>query len=161
MLSKKKSIVGLDVGSNEVKAIELTRFGDQLKITGFGWGRVPPSGHVTETIQDVLRKAGIKTRNVCTAVSGRSVIVRYINLPMMTDDELKNALRYEADKYIPFEIDEVALDGQKLEEFEGGMEGEKEMKVLLVAVKKSLIQEHVSMIQEARTARPRCLTALG
>ncbi len=149
MLNRKKSIVGLDIGTSEVKAIELTKFGDRPKITGFGWGRIPPNGIVKETIHEVLRRAGIRARRVATAVSGRSVIVRYINLPAMSDSELKSALRYEADKYIPFEIDEVALDGQKLEEFHGAVEGEKEMKVLMVAVKKSLIQEHVSMVQDS------------
>jgi type IV pilus assembly protein PilM len=66
----------------------------------------------------------------------------------MSDEELRNALRFEADKYIPFELDEVVLDCAKLEEF-GGSEGQsdKEMKVLLVAVKRNLIDEHVELIQ--------------
>ena len=148
MLNKRKSIVGLDIGSNEVKAVELTRHGDSVRVTGFGWGRLPSQEALSETIEMVLQKANIKTRRVATAVSGRSVIVRYINLPVMTEGELKSALRFEADKYIPFEIDEVALDGQKLEELESPLDGEREMKVLMVAAKKSLIQEHVTMIQD-------------
>lgn len=148
MFGKKKSIVGLDIGSSEVKAIELTRFGDSVKLTGFGHGRLESPEQLGETVQEVLQKARIKTRRVITAVSGRSVIVRYINLPLMEENELKGALRYEADKYIPFDVDEVTIDGVKLGEVDSSEGGEREMKVLLVAVKKSLIQDHVSQIQE-------------
>src|SRR5690606_42008555 len=83
------------------------------------------------------------------AVSGRSVIVRYINMPTMDEDDMKSALRYEADKYIPFEVDEVVLDCERLEDFgeTTNASGEKEMKVLLVAVKQSLIDEHLQLIQ--------------
>lgn len=148
MLSRKKSVVGLDIGSNEVKAVELTQFGDAIKITGFGHSRVDSPEQVGEAVVETLQRAGIKTRRVITSVSGRSVIVRYVNLPAMDESELKGALRYEADKYIPFEVDEVAIDGQKLEDLEATDGAEREMKVLLVAVKKSLIQDHVNSIQD-------------
>jgi type IV pilus assembly protein PilM len=95
----------------------------------------------------VFRRSGIKTRRVATAVSGRAVIVRYINMVAMSDEELKSALRYEADKYIPFELDEVVLDCARLEDPNEAAGGQKEMKVLLVAVKRNLIDEHVQTIQ--------------
>lgn len=144
MIGRKNSIVGLDIGSSEVKAVELTRYGETIKITGFGRGRIEAPDRVAETVLEVLQRARIRTRRVVTAVSGRSVIVRYINMPSMEDSELKGALRYEADKYIPFDIDEVTLDGVKLEDSSGE---DADMKVLLVAVKKSLIQEHLTQIQ--------------
>src|SRR5262249_35328109 len=134
MLGKKKSLVGLDIGSSEVKAVELTEFGDQLMITGFGRAKIPSKDGLKNAIAEALRHSGIKTKRVATAVSGRSVIVRYINMVPMSDDELKSALRFEADKYIPFELDEVILDCSRLEE-QAPAGQEKEMKVLLVAVK--------------------------
>ncbi|MCI0651069.1 MAG: pilus assembly protein PilM [Planctomycetes bacterium] len=149
MFARKKSIVGLDVGTSEIKAVELTNSGGNLKITGFGSARVQAPDQIGETIIEVLRNAGIKTRRVATAVSGRSVVARYINLPLMTESEIKGALRFEADKYIPFDIEEVALDGHKLEEIASSAEeGDKEMKVLMVAAKKSLVHDHVRMIQD-------------
>lgn len=147
MLKRKKSLVGLDIGSNVVKAIELTEMGDQLCITGFGTRTIPSPDAIADTIVETFREAGIKSRRVATAVSGRSVIVRYINMMQMSDEELRNALRFEADKYIPFELDEVVLDCAKLEEFSGNEAGEEEMKVLLVAVKRNLIDEHIELIQ--------------
>jgi len=147
MLGKKKSLVGLDIGSSEVKAIELTDVGDHLVITGFGRSKIPSKEGVNEAISEALRRSGIKTKRVATAVSGRSVIVRYINMVAMSDEELKSALRYEADKYIPFELDEVVLDCARLEDPNEAPGSKKEMKVLLVAVKRNLIEEHVQTIQ--------------
>jgi type IV pilus assembly protein PilM len=149
MLGKKKSLVGLDIGTNEVKAIELTQVGDHLKITGFGRAPVQSKDGLKETIAEVFRRSGIRTRRVATAVSGRAVIVRYINMMKMSDDELRSALRFEADKYIPFQVDEVVLDCSRLPDFGEAAtpEAEKEMKVLLVAVKQTLIDEHLQAIQ--------------
>ena len=147
MFKRRNALVGLDIGTSEVKAIELTDFGDSVKVTGFGIGRIHNREDLPDVIKRVLQEAGIKTRRVATSVSGRSVIVRYLNLPTMDETELKGALKFEADKYIPFEIDEVAIDGQKLEEVDTAS-GDREMKSLLVAVKKDLIQEHVSLIQD-------------
>ncbi|MBI4605538.1 MAG: type IV pilus assembly protein PilM [Planctomycetes bacterium] len=149
MLGKKKSLVGLDIGSNEIKAVELTQFGDHVKITGFGHAPIEAKDGIRDTIAEMLKRSGIRTRRVATSVSGRAVIVRYINMTKMSDDELKSALRFEADKYIPFQVDEVVLDCARLPDFgeSSGGEGEKEMKVLLVAVKQTLIDEHLQIIQ--------------
>lgn len=133
-----------------MKAVELTQAGDQLRLTGYGQAKIEHKDAVKESIAEVFRRAGIKTRRVVTAVSGRAVVVRYINMLNMSEDELHSALRFEADKYIPFQVEEVVLDCAKLPEFgetEAPSEGEKEMKVLLVAVKQTLIDEHVQMIQ--------------
>ncbi|HVR73114.1 MAG TPA: type IV pilus assembly protein PilM [Planctomycetota bacterium] len=148
-LGKKKSLVGLDIGTSEVKAIELTQVGDHLKITGFGHAPVESKDAVKDTIADVFRRSGIRTKRVATAVSGRAVIVRYINMTKMSDEELKSALRFEADKYIPFQVEEVVLDCVRLPDFGESTtpEAEKEMKVLLVAVKQTLIDEHLLILQ--------------
>lgn len=149
MLRKKKSVVGLDIGSQVVKAIEITQAGDQLRVSGFGQAVIEDKDAVKETIAEVFRRSGIRSKRVVTAVSGRAVIVRYINMMSMSDDELKSALRFEADKYIPFQVDEVVLDCTRLPDFGETevAEGEKEMKVLLVAVKQTLIDEHIQTIQ--------------
>jgi type IV pilus assembly protein PilM len=149
MLGKKKSIVGLDIGSHTVKAVELTEVRDQIKLTAFGSMTVEKKDDLPQALADLLREAGIKTRRVATAVSGRSVITRYINMPAMSDDDLKSALRFEADKYIPFEVDEVVLDCVRLKDFgeTTNQSGEKEMKVLLVAVKQTVIDEQIQLLQ--------------
>ena len=148
MFGKKKSLVGLDIGSTEVKAIEVTEVGDQLKITGFGAAAFESKDAVKDTIADVLRNAGIRTKRVATAVSGRAVIVRYLSMVKMAEEDLSSALRYEADKYIPFQVDEVVLDSAILPDFDdSATEGESnEMRVLLVAVKQNLIDEHLDLL---------------
>jgi len=103
------------------------------------------SGAIAEAIQEAIGNAGIKTKNVATAVSGHSVIVKKVNLPSMTRDELEESIRWEAEQYIPFDINEVNLDFQILE----GTEVEGQMDVLLVAAKKDLIDDYVQVITEA------------
>ncbi len=148
MFGKKKSLVGLDIGSTEVKAIEVTEVGDQLKITGFGAAAIESKDAVQDTIADVLRNAGIRTKRVATAVSGRAVIVRYLSMVKMAEEDLSSALRYEADKYIPFQVDEVVLDPAILPDFDdSATDGEgNEMRVLLVAAKQNLIDEHLDLL---------------
>lgn len=146
----KRSLIGLDIGSKVVKAVELTTGGDRPVVTAFAQAEIANPAQVNEVLSQIVSRGGFRTNRVATAVSGRSVIVRYINMPRMGDQELKNAIRYEAGKYIPFEVDEVVLDCQRLAE-EGEGEG-KEMRVVLVAVKKSLIDSHVGMLEAAGLA---------
>jgi type IV pilus assembly protein PilM len=144
MFGKKKSIIGLDIGSSDIKAIELSESGGNLALTGFGYAKVESKDALADTLRQVIRDGQFHSKRCITAVSGRSVIVRYINMLQMSDEDLRNAIRYEADKYIPFEVDEVVLDCQRLDPT--ASTEEKEMKVLLVAVKRSLIDEHVQIL---------------
>jgi type IV pilus assembly protein PilM len=142
MFRRSKTVVGLDIGSYGVRAVEATRSGDSLVLSGFGRARIESPDAIEDTILKVLGDAGIRTRKCVTAVSGRSVIVRYVPMMPLPDTELKQAIRYEADKYIPFEVDEVILDCQKIEEPVPG----EQMRVVLVAVKRTMIEEHVAML---------------
>ena len=76
------------------------------------------------------------------------MVVRYITLPRLDDDELPGTLRLEADKYIPFDRDEVCIDGQSLEVASDDSQESAEMKSLLVAVKKDLLQDHIDQVQD-------------
>ncbi len=92
------------------------------------------------------RSADIKSKHVAAAVSGHSVIVKKISLPAMTREELDESIRWEAEQYIPFDVNEVNLDFQILER---RRIGEGQMDVLLVAAKKDLIDDYVQVISEA------------
>ncbi len=142
MFGRAKTIVGLDIGSYGVRAVELTTSGSSFVLTGFGKARVESPDALEDTIQQVLDEGGIRTRRCVTAVSGRSVIVRWVPMMPLGDAELRQAIRYEADKYIPFEVDEVILDCQKIEEPVPG----EQMRVVLVAVKKTMVQERMAML---------------
>jgi type IV pilus assembly protein PilM len=152
-----KSIVGLDVGSSSIKAVELSMKGKgkNFDLTHLGVAQVPPeaivqgaflnSSAITEAIKEAVENAKIKTSNVAAAVCGHSVIVKKVSLPQMTRDELDEQIRWEAEQYIPFDVNEVNLDFQILE----ASDGEGQMDVLLVAAKKDLIDDYVQVVREA------------
>lgn len=147
-----KYLIGLDIGSRFVKMVELALVKkDQLSITNVKLEEVASPGALRDVLKGMLLTTKFKTKRVCTAVSGRSVIVRYITMPLMGPEEMLNAIKFEATKYIPFEIQDVQLDAQKLQQ--GGTPGvvglnDKEMRVLLVAVKKNVIDEHAALLEE-------------
>ncbi|MBI4615539.1 MAG: type IV pilus assembly protein PilM [Planctomycetes bacterium] len=150
MFGKKRSFLGLDLGSRAIKAVEMTPAGDGFQVTGFGYEPVEPAvdeaqegEKLRQSLESLLSRARFRTKSVVTAVSGRSVIVRYVTMAQMAPENLRNAIRFEADKYIPFEIDEVVLDCQKLEDAPDG----KDMKVVLVAVKKSVVEDQVRLLE--------------
>lgn len=152
-----KSIVGLDIGSHSVKAVELHRKGrgNEFELSHLGVAPLPPeaivqgaflnSAGIVDAIREAIEKAKIRTKHVAAAVSGHSVIVKKVSLPTMSRDELDEQIRWEAEQYIPFDVNEVNLDFQILNE--GGGEGQ--MDVLLVAAKKDLIDDYVQVIAEA------------
>ncbi len=147
MFGRKKVAVGLDVGTHAIKAVFLTCSGSSVSVTGAGFKEVSSPEARAETLKQFVHEQGLKGHDVVTGVAGRSVIVRYVNVRKMPAAELKNAIRFEADKYIPFSIDEVVLDCQPIDGAENV--GPDEMKVLLVAVKRNLIEEHVGMLRAA------------
>ena len=145
MFGRKKVAVGLDVGMHSIKSVYLSLSGSSVTVTGAGYKEIPTPEARVETLKQFVHEQGLKGHDVVTGVAGRSVIVRYVNVRKMAAAELKNAIRFEADKYIPFSIDEVVLDCQPIDGAENV--GPDEMKVLLVAVKRNLIEEHVSMLR--------------
>lgn len=157
MLKQRKSIVGLDLGSSCVKAIEITQDKYDYIITAYNQVDVPGDAARADAISELFRIGGFRTKRVSTAVSGKSVIFRYINMVQMSEENLDNAIKFEADKYIPFEIDEVQLDTQKLMDIPAMEGGEDEMKVLLVAAKTSLVEDQATMLQDLGL-QPACIT---
>ncbi len=153
----KPSLVGLDIGSSTVKAIELNLKGKDkgFEIKGLGIASLPNeaivqgaflnSGAIVDTIREAMDEGGFKTKDVAVAVSGHSVIVKKVSLPAMTREELEDQIQWEAEQYIPFDVNEVHLDFQILDT----SEGEGQMDVLLVAAKKDLVDDYVQVIMEA------------
>jgi type IV pilus assembly protein PilM len=152
-----RSIVGLDVGSSTIKAVELAAKGKSgnFELTHLGISGVPSeaivqgaflnASAITEAIREAVENGKIKTKSVAAAVSGHSVIVKKVNLPSMSREELDEQIRWEAEQYIPFDVNEVNLDFQILD----GGNDEGQMEVLLVAAKKDLIDDYVQVISEA------------
>ncbi len=151
MFRKTKSIVGLDVGSTVIKAVELTLDGSEPVLTGFARVEIPPGGSQAEAVATAFKEGKFRTKQVVTSVSGQDVVVRYVPMMKMTDAEVKQAIRFETDKYLPFDLSEVQLDSQPLKRAPaGGAEGEgkqgEQMTVLLAACKTKAVQEKVGLV---------------
>jgi type IV pilus assembly protein PilM len=150
-----KSIVGLDVGSSSIKAVELKRKGGQIEVAHLAIEPLAPdivvdsmivdSGTVSSAISKLFSENEIKTKDVATAVSGHSVIVKRIPLPSMSDQELAETIQKEAAHHIPFDLDDVSLDYQILSEDVSSPQ----MEVLLVAVKKDKILNYTNVLSMA------------
>jgi type IV pilus assembly protein PilM len=155
---KAKPVVGLDIGSNTVKAIELKPSGKGHRVTAFASAPVPPdaivdgaiidAGAVADAIKKVFETGGFKGRDVCASLSGNAVIVKKITLPVMTEAELGDSIQWEAEQYIPFDIQDVNLDYQVLDAGTGP-DSRGTMEVLLVAAKKEKIGDYTAVIAQA------------
>lgn len=149
MFRKSKSVVGLDLGSQVVKAVEITLEGSEPVITGFARAEIPAGGDRSEAIAQVFSKGRFRGKNVVTSVSGQAVVVRYITMLKMSDSELRQAIRFESDKYLPFDTDEVVLDCQQLQRKPPGASdnGEtQQMGVVLAACRSSVVEEQIREI---------------
>ena len=139
-----KRLLALDMGSHSVKAMEFTEAGGLLQVTGFGYKSFASDAERVQAASQVIEESKIKCKSTASAISGRNVITRYIVMQNLSEEELKEAIPFEADKYIPFGIDEVVLDCQKIEPLEGG----DQMRVLLAAVKRNIVEDHVGILRQ-------------
>ncbi len=149
MFRRTKSILGLDLGSQAIKAVEITLDGTEPVLTGLARTEVPPGGDRGQALAQILTDGGFRTKHVATSVAGQSVVVRYISMVEMSDSELRQAIRFESDKYLPFDADEIVLDCQRLKrkpsDSEGGGGGG-QMNVVLAACRNSVIEQQVQEI---------------
>jgi type IV pilus assembly protein PilM len=153
--SKKIDPIALDIGSTHIKLVQIKGSEKSYHLVKFGMVPLPPevivegavmdAGRVVDAIKELLAAQKVKTKAAVISVSGSSVIIKRISVSDMTDEELAESIKWEAEQYIPFSIDDVNIDFQKLGP--GAMEGQAE--VLLVAVKKDKINDYVNLAKEA------------
>jgi len=152
---RSKSVIGLDIGSSSVKAIEVVPRGNGFELLHLGVAALPHdaivegaflnASAIADAIREAIAKSGSRAKHAAAAVSGHSVIVKKITVPAMTAAELEESIRWEAEQYIPFDVNEVNLDFEILQ----AGDAERPMEVLLVAAKKDLIDDYVNLIGEA------------
>jgi type IV pilus assembly protein PilM len=155
LFSRKIEPIALDIGSTFIKLVQLKGSGKNYSLAKFGMvplpaeviveGAVMDANRVSEAIKELLVAQKIKTKEVVLSVSGSSVIIKRISIADMTDEELAESIKWEAEQYIPFSIDDVNVDFQKLGP--GAAEGQAD--VLLVAVKKDKINDYVNLVKDA------------
>jgi type IV pilus assembly protein PilM len=155
MFGKKKTTVGLDIGSSSIKVVEIAqeRSGERLVNYGISEplseaivdGEIMDRQMVHEAITNLMESRQIKTKNVVSAVSGRAVIVKKILMDRLSEEDAKEAIQWEAEQHVPYDINDVSIDFQII----NPNVDQKKMQVLLVAAKKDMIANHADIIREA------------
>ena len=151
-----RGLIGLDIGSSSIKVISLKKSKKGYELVNFGIAPLPPqtivdralmnSGAVVDGIRRLIQSQMIKVKDCAISISGHSVIIKKISLPQMTKSELENSIQWEAEQYIPFDINDVNVDIQILNPT-GSEQGQ--MDVLLVAGKKDMIYDYAAVVSEA------------
>ena len=154
---KKPPLIGLDISSTSVKMMELSKTGSSYRIEGICVEPLPANAVVEKNIAEIesvgesvkraLSKSKIKSKNVAIAVAGSSVITKKITMPAsLSDDEMEGQIQLEADQYIPYPLEEVALDFQIIGPTENNAET---VDVLLAACRSENVDDRVAAIEMA------------
>ncbi len=144
-----RSKAALDIGTSSVKSVVISKQKtgkmqvEHFSVEQFEGERSKES--LAAALKRSIAKSETRIQKAVISVSGQSVVVRQVLFPKMSPDELRSALQFEAEKYIPFGINEVYIDAQIIsEKAEGG-----KIKVLIVAAKKELVDEYLGYMNEA------------
>ena len=152
------SVVGLDVGSDHVRAAHLKPSSSGFTLTHYGRVNIPlgavvegeivDAGAVSSAIKELWKRAGIKGKDVAIGVSNQKVVVRLIDLPYMERAELEGAIQYQAQDYIPIPVEDAILDFQILGDYMTPAD-EHMMEVLLVAAQRDMVEAAVGAVEGA------------
>ena len=154
---KKKSapILGIDISATAIKLLELSRSGSKYRVESYAVEALPPNCVSDKTINDIeqvgeavaraVKKSGTRTKTAAVCVAGSSVITKMISMPAgLSDDEMESQIQVEADQYIPFPLEEVAMDFEVVGESE---EGADRVNVLLAASRSEIVDNVVASIE--------------
>src|SRR5258708_8820667 len=155
LLGGKKTSVGCEIGSGIIKLGGIDPSGGEPELVKVATtevaadaiveGEVMDLGLVSEAIRGLFSTAGVKQRSVVTAVGGRDVIVKKIQMDRMKEGDAREVIRWEAEQHVPFDMANVELDFQILDPDAEGLQ----MNVLLVAAKRELVENRNGLLAEA------------
>jgi type IV pilus assembly protein PilM len=154
LFGRKKTTVGLDIGSGLIKLVAISHGSGEPVLTKVAFtsvvddaiveGEVMDKGIVADAIKGLMASAGIKTKQVVTAVGGRDVIIKKIAMDRMKEGDAREVIRWEAEQHVPFDMDNVELDFQILDPEGEGLQ----MTVLLVAAKRELVETKLALLAD-------------
>jgi type IV pilus assembly protein PilM len=155
LFGRKRTSIGLDIGSGFVKVVEVDHSGDQPEVVRVAMrpllpdaiveGEIMDYGLVSEAVQGLFQDMGLKGADVVTAIGGHDVIIKKIEMDRMKEADAREVIRWEAEQHVPFDIKSVELDFQILDPDGDGLQ----MQVLLVAAKRELVDNKVGLLQDA------------
>src|SRR5688572_23842058 len=154
LFSRTRTSVGLDIGSGLIKLAVISHGSGEPVLTKVAFaplvddaiveGEVMDPGIVADAVRGLFAAAGLKPKQVTTAVGGRDVIIKKIPMDRMKESEAREVIRWEAEQHVPFDMDNVEIDFQILDPEGEGLQ----MTVLLVAAKRELVDHKVSLLSE-------------
>jgi type IV pilus assembly protein PilM len=154
LFNRTRASVGLDIGSGLIKVAVVSHQSGQPVLTKVAFaplvddaiveGEVMDPGIVADAVRGLFSLAGLKPKQVVTAVGGRDVIIKKIPMDRMRETEAREVIRWEAEQHVPFDMDNVELDFQILDPEGDGLQ----MTVLLVAAKRELIDHKIALLSE-------------
>ncbi len=150
-----KTQIGVAIGTSSVKIAELKKSGKKYTLEHFGVAQIPADSivnheivnptAVVDALKGLVSELKIKGKSVVASLSGTTVITKKILLDQTPARELDDAILWEAEQYIPFDINEVVFDYQVLNK--NGPEGK--MEIMLVACKRAIVEAYQSTLKEA------------
>jgi len=159
-LARDVSVIGLDIGTSLIKAVELRSARGSVHVTSLGIRPTPPEVISNGVIVDaqtlgaatrsLLAQQGARTRTVVCSVAGQSsLVVRPIEVPKMSREELADTMRWEVERVVPFSLTEVIMDYQPLVEPEELPEEQQNMEVLLAVAQEDMINAYIETLRAA------------
>jgi type IV pilus assembly protein PilM len=149
-----KPIIGLDIGSSAIKIVEAEKKRGGWVVRSFTSvtlpedtivdGEIVNHAAVVEAIKAALKESGSGSKLVSTSVAGSSVIIKHISIPQTSPKELEDQVYWEAEQYIPFDMKDISLDFEVVQEDAG----EGKMDILLVAAKKDFIEKRLAAVRD-------------
>ncbi|MHB8346645.1 MAG: pilus assembly protein PilM [Acidiferrobacterales bacterium] len=158
LLAKKKPpLVGVDISASSIKVLELSKSGDHLRVERYAVEPLPQNAvvehtitevdQVAQTMQRAIKRSGTKCKHVAVAVAGSHVISKVINMPAgLNDQDMQTQLEMEADRYIPYPLDEVNMDWEVLGTAENSAD---QVNVLVAACRKEIVDDYLAVTQGA------------
>jgi type IV pilus assembly protein PilM len=153
MFGRKKKVLGLDIGSSQTKIVELSA-GKNKKLLNFGISKVLPDAivegeiidreAVLDSIRTLIETKGFSSKDVVLGIAGRDVIIKRITMDRMSEADTREQIKWEAEQYVPFDINEVTLDFDVV----NPNFGENQQEVILVAAKNELINNLTSLLKD-------------
>ena len=141
--SKQNKVIGIDVGTSSIKAVEICRLRNFLELQR--WALEPvENGDVKTALQRLCTRMSIKDQILVASVSGKGILIRYVDMFRMSLQEVRKSFKYEADKYFPFDLQSIYTDFYIADP----QSKEKRMTMLLVAAKKEIVDERVKVFKE-------------
>jgi type IV pilus assembly protein PilM len=144
---KKTDSIGLDIGSHSIKVVSLKQETDNKVLTSYNIKNIPPNliktAKMGKMIQETFSEIDMKPSEVNISISGTNVIVRFVSMPKMSEEQLSNVMSFEAERYIPFNVNDVFLDFKILDSNEEG-----QMNVLLAAAKKEFVNYWIELFEK-------------